>query len=183
MDQWANTSRFMTLTEIKSENLIILKINKVGERITLIPTIGGVLGLGVHRDTRLGGVWWTPKWCKPLKLMVLSRMRGMPHPPRPLIIEDNQPENHTMTKLNVPQADDLSLITLSDPRPDTWDAVELTAPTDPATIAQLILDYAIRRCLPPSMVEVSILWPEVPNQAGNQDTTGELPVFLKPQAD
>lgn len=87
-----------------------------------------------------------------------------------------------MTKINVPQvrpyAEDQAVITLSDPRPDTWDAVELTAPTDPEAIAQLILDYAIRRCLPPSMVETSILWPEEPDQEAPDDL-----VFLKPQAD
>jgi len=71
-----------------------------------------------------------------------------------------------------------AIVSLSDPRPNNWDVEEIATLADPKAIAQVVLNYAVRRCLPPSMVELSIRWPDDPAT----DMPDDL-VFLKPQTD
>jgi len=69
-------------------------------------------------------------------------------------------------------------VTMTDPRPNSWDVEEICTLADHKAIAQSVLHYAIRRCIPPSMVEISIKWPDDQGQALPDDLA-----FLKPQAD
>lgn len=79
---------------------------------------------------------------------------------------------------NVLNENNTATVTLTDPRPNSWDSVELGVTADLPAIAQAVLDYSVRRCMPPSMIELAIIWP------GDQalDFPGDL-IFLKKQAD